>query len=143
MVSVYSIAGTPVAVPFNLKPGAVNVGTWNTELISGFDREMFKPVFLPNAINRHPNSGRFYFSDLIKLLGFQIPVLAGEHGQYGHFEKERTVNALVVSSAGYQGAGGAGAPITFQLNPTTVYTDPTFNIKSSYARYKHSEWLDY
>lgn len=134
MVSVYSIAGTPVAVPFNLKPGAVNIGTWNTELISGFDREMFKPVFLPNAINRHPNSGRFYFSDLIKLLGFQIPVLAGEHGQYGHFEKERTVNALVVSGAGYQGAGGAGAPITFRLDPTTVYTDPTFNIKSSYAR---------
>lgn len=134
MVNVYSIGGTPVAIPFNLTPSAVNAGVWNTELISAFDREMFKPVFLPNAVNRHPNTGRFYFSDLAKLLGFQIPVLAGEHGQYGHFEKDRTVNALVVSAAGYQGAGGAGAAITFQLNPSTVYTDPVFGNKTSYAR---------
>lgn len=133
-VSVYSIGGTPVALPFNLSPSAVNAGVWNTQLISSFDKEMFKPVFMPNAVNRHPMTERFFFSDLVKLLGFQIPVLAGEDSQYGHFEKDRSTQALVVSGAGYSGAGGAGVDIKFQLDPSTVYIDAGLGIKKSYAR---------
>lgn len=136
MVSVYSIGGQPVALPFNLNPAAVNVGAWNTELISSFDKDMFKPVYLPNAVNRHPHSGKFYFSDLVKLLGFQIPVLAGEHGQYGHFEKDRTIQALVVGEEGFTGVGGAGADVKFKLDPSTVYVDSGMGIKTSFARFR-------
>jgi hypothetical protein len=134
-VSVYKIGDTPVVAPINLKPSAISAGVWNTQLISSFDREMFKPVYLPNAVNRHPRTDKFFFADLIKYLGFQIPVVAGENGEYGHFEKDRTVQALVVSEDGYAGAGGDGAAITFQLDPSTVYTGSN-GIKSSYARTK-------
>jgi hypothetical protein len=134
MINVYSVNGQNVAAPFNLSPSAVAGGAWNTQLISSFDREMFKPVYLPNTINRHPRTDKFYFTDLVKYLGFQIPVIAGENGEYGHFEKDRTIQSLLVSEDGFAGAGGAGAAVTFQLDPTTVYVDAPNGYKFSYAR---------
>lgn len=134
MLSVYKIGDQDVVAPFNLSPSAIAGGAWNTQLISSFDREMFMPVNLPNTVNRHPGSGKFYFADLVKLLGFQVPVIAGEDGSYGHFEKDRTIQSLVVSEDGFDGVGGAGAAVTFELDPATVYVDVPRGYKFSYAR---------
>lgn len=136
MINVYSIGGQQVAAPVNLDPSAINAGAFNTELITSFDRDLFKLVYMPNEVNRHPRTKDFDFDDLVKYLGFQIPIQAGAGGKYGHFEKERTTQTLVIDANGVQGAGGAGQPVSFDLDVATIYTDPQTGRKYSYARLK-------
>lgn len=124
-----------VVLPFGLNPAAISGLDYHNEVVTGFDENIFKYVSITNKeIDRHPQRGQFSFMDLVKYLGFMVPIAAGAEGKYGHWEKDWVRQTLVVGPAGFQGAGGAGVDVTFRLDPATIYTDPQNGTVTSYAR---------
>lgn len=135
MVNVYNEAGRSIVLPFGLNPSTIAAGAMHNKLISGFDSGMFKTANVTTAeVNRHPRSKDFLFTDLCKYLGFMVPIQAGNDGKYGHWENDWSRQTLVVGEDGFDGAGGAGVEVTFDLDPDTLYHDTTLNRYLSYAR---------
>jgi hypothetical protein len=127
-------SGDTLILPQGLNAAALAAGSYNNEIITSFDREMFRKVYATrDMVDRHPHRDKFFFADFLKYLGFFMPVAAGAEGIYGHWERDWIRQTVVIDSSGVSGAGGAGADVTFEVDTTTVYTDGLGNI-SSYVR---------
>lgn len=127
-------SGDSLILPAGLNAATIANGSYNTEIITAFDREMFRKVYSTrDMIDRHPDRQNFFFADFLKYMGFMMPVAAGAEGVYGHWEKDWIRQTVVVSSAGVAGAGGEGVDVTFELDDSTIFTDNLGNI-SSYVR---------
>ena len=120
-MNTYQVEGGQLILPMGLNPATVAGGSWNNQLISEFDRELYKRVYTSTTeVDRHPNRGKFYFTDLIKYLGFHRPILPGVDGSYGHWEKDWIRQSLIVGADGLlAGAGGSGAGKAFKFKLAT------------------------
>jgi hypothetical protein len=116
-LNTYQVEGGSLILPMGLNPATVAGGSWNNQLITEFDRELYKRVYTSrDEIDRHPNRGKFYFTDLIKYLGYHRPILPGVDGSYGHWEKDWIRQSLIVGTDGLTaGSGGTGAGKSFKF----------------------------
>ena len=136
-LNTYQVEGGSLILPMGLNPATVAGGSWNNQLITEFDRELYKRVYTSrNEIDRHPNRGKFYFTDLIKYLGYHRPILPGVDGSYGHWEKDWIRQSLIVGpdglTAGNDGTG-AGKTFKFKLAEDSIFEGDDGR-KYSYAR---------
>lgn len=140
MIQAYSLGdGGSLVLPMGLNPASISAGRYSNELISSFDQEMFRKVFSTRTeVDRHPQRADFFFTDLCKYLGFMMPLAPGNKGQYGHWEKDWIRQSAIVDGDGIDGAGGAGADITFTLDTSTIYTDDILGKKYCYIRPRES-----
>lgn len=144
MVEVYNLAGQNIVKPFGLNPAAISNGPMHNKVVSAFDREIFKLVNVTSSeVNRHPERKKFLFADLVKYLGFMVPIQAGAEAQYGHWEADWHRQTLVVGEGGFDGDGGAGDVVTFQLHEDSVFTDSGNGQTYTYARLRQIVHLNF